>query len=127
MDELLKLESWLQALDFSLWTKDEKVLNQWVDLRDSFEFYDVWLPVLDIVENTEKSASITEVEADVIERIMNAAFFKSISANENCELANHVSDDFWLFARAARLHLQNDRLDKLRAEYDAERFQYGAL
>ncbi|RYX83743.1 hypothetical protein EON83_13290 [bacterium] len=132
MDELLRIEAWIDSLDFSRWEDgdyedidDEQM--QWVSARKSPLFDSQRQRVLAMVKAQEDYLPLTESESQVIALIRDKGVRRANFLSFVDGLSELAADDFVLLARAARVGVVDFWLDKLRAEYEAGRFPRGKL
>ena len=132
MDELLKVEAWITTLDFSNWydahwNPEEDEQMRWLAERDRAEFDSQWMRVFAFVRSQEEFTPLSQTELEKLEEIRKIGYVMLMKWALVNEIAAYGTDDFELIARAARLHLTDFWLDKLRAEYDRGRFPHGPL
>ena len=131
MDELLKMKDWVESLYFD-WMgrgKEEQQV-QWLKERDNAAFHWAWNHALRQVVKREKTMPLDAQEEKLLSQIetaLEASMYISGEVEEEYDLLYYVTKDFDLLARAARVDVQNEWLDKLRAEYEAGRFPRGTL
>jgi len=121
VEELLKFRGWLGTINLSNWPEDEDEQIEWLEARDESAFESHWLRVHREVQAREQETPLSPDEEAVLTDIRKIAYMTTIRSSGNNELAAYVSDDFGLLARAARLQLEDEWLQKLRAEYEAGR------
>jgi len=127
VEELLKFREWFGTINLSNWPEDEDEQIAWLEARDESTFESQWLRVHREVEAREHENSLLPNEEAVLTDIRKTAYMATIRSSGNDELAAYVSDDFDLLARAARLQIHDEWLQKLCAEYEAGRFPYQTL
>ncbi len=132
MDELQAVARWLETLDFSRWDygdgedpEDEEM--RWVAERNAEPFSSQRKRVLTVVQMQEATVPLNEAERRVVNTIREIGFAAAIEWSFTNELPFCAADDFELLARAARVRVWDFWLDKLRTEYEAERFPHGTL
>lgn len=127
MDELSKIEAWIETLNFGEWSDDEDEQLKWLAARDSPQFDSQWMRIFDLVKVQEEDFPLSESERQKITDIRRVGYFTTMKWAVENEVPAYASDDFELLARAARVGLTDFWLDKLRAKYQRGEFPHGVL
>lgn len=100
-----------------------KDLNKLLDLRDSSEFDDEWVRVNDDIALKVKEPNCKEL----IDHICEECYKKAYEISKNDEIAECISDDFELIAKAIVLQHDDNWLNKLMECYFNGVFPCGIL
>lgn len=90
-----------------------------LDARESDERFDAeWNRCLSTLEQEWSEREISSALEEMVDEIREQAFEVAGAHTDQHEIANHISDDFELFARAIVLEFTDPFLDSLWESYD---------